>query len=323
MYDVVSVGSATEDVFVKVHPKAVGKNVCFVPGTKMEIDDMDYFIGGGATNSAVAFARLGLKTGILAAIGDDESGRAVLREMREEKVGTKLIIRSKKLNTPYSVILTGFGKDRVILVYRGATAELNNEKEIDWKELKKAEWLHLGSIHTKPIVLKRLVRFALMNGIKVAFNPGGRELKTGLKAMRGLLRGTDVLFMNKEEAELLTKKKNLRENLKILQRYSPIAVITDGRKGAYAYDGGNLYFKNIYDTPHIDSTGAGDAFNSGFTAALIAGKDIPTALDWGTAEASSIVCCLGTKNILLTKSGLKKFIKKYSRKNNRVRVSKL
>src|SRR3989338_2988770 len=308
LFDVVSVGSATRDVFVRVHPKVFKGNICFLPGSKVEVEEVDYFSGGGATNSAVAFSRLGLKAAALCSLGKDLNAERILKELKKERVSTALVEFSKEKKTAYSVILTGFGRDRVILAYRGATAQLNDAKKIPWRKLEemKAKWLYVSSLHAKIGVLRKLFLFAEKTKIRVAWNPGMVELKQGLEKLKPLLKKVDVLLLNKSEALTLTHNAGVERNLEKLNRFCAIVVITEGKHGVHASDGKFTYFKKPFKVKVLDNTGAGDAFNSAFVAALIRGKKVEEALGWGMANANSVIQYLGTKNILLTQSGIKK-----------------
>lgn len=322
MFDIISIGNATKDVFIEIHPKVFKHEVCFLPGTKVEVEEINYFTGGGATNTAVAFSRLGLKTAIVASIGKDSSGDEILNELRKERVNNSLIAVSKKFRTAYSAILTGFGRDRIILTYRGATAQLNDERLIKWNKLKTG-WFYISSFHTKPKMLRKIMDFGYNKGIKIAFNPGKKEIDAGLKKLGRLIRHVNVLFLNREEALRLTGSADVNRNLKRLAEYCENVVITDGRRGVHATDGEYIYMKRPYNVKVLDVTGAGDAFNSAFTAALVKGNDIEAALDYGTANANSVIQHLGTKNILLNKSGIRSFLKKYERKRTRVKKKKI
>jgi ribokinase len=305
MYDVISIGNATQDVFVNVSPKYAGKQLCFLPGQKIEIEGMHYFTGGGASNACAAFAKMGLKTAIVAAAGKDPAGKAIEEELKENGVSRELLVWSGS-KTAYSVILTGFGKDRVILTYRGATAALTKES-IKWGRLK-AKWIHLSSLHKNPALTARICAFAGKRGMKVALNPGKIELGYGLAKLKKSFEDSSVLFLNDTEAMSLTGSADIERNLATLQKYCGIVVITAGAGGAYAYDGETMYHKKIFPVKVVDTTGSGDAFNSGFVAALCCGKGIDEALLWGTAQANSVVTAVGTKNILLNRRQIKRFL---------------
>jgi len=311
MFDVISIGSATADVFVHIPKKFSSKEVVFHPGTKVEIEEMDYFTGGGATNTSVSFSRLGLKAGALCTIGDDTSGTKVLTILKKEKVNTSLVHILRGKNTSYSVILTGFGRNRVILTYSKATASLE-EAKLNFSKLN-SNWFYITSLHSKPALLKNIVSRAKKTGAKIAWNPGQKELSLGLKKLKQIVGLVDVLLVNKEEALKLTGSADIHRNLKKLLALAETVVITEGKHGAHAANDTYLYSVKPFNIKPLDVTGAGDAFGSGFTAAIIKGKGIDEALIYGTANSNSVIGHLGTKNVLLTEQGIKKFLKKYGR----------
>ncbi len=307
MFDVVSIGNATMDVFIEVDAKKKGNCIALPCGSKQEVKSIFYATGGGATNTAVAFARLGLRAGILAAIGEDESGKAVLKELGGEGVDTSLIVKLEKFQTAYSAIITGKGFDRIILTYGGATTHLRKEKQIRWRKLGKSKWFYVSSFHSKSSILKKIFSFAAKKDIKVAWNPGKSEIRQGLKALEPLLKKASILFLNREEAVILTGGKSVKETLKKLQKAVPIAVITMGRKGSAAFDGKRFYRERARKIRVKDSTGAGDAFNAGFLTAIIWGKGIQKALKLGARNAEAILVEMGAKNNLLSKKQAKSY----------------
>ncbi|MFH1224302.1 MAG: carbohydrate kinase family protein [Candidatus Diapherotrites archaeon] len=317
-FDVACIGNATEDVFIHIRPRMFRGEVMLTPGRKLEIEDLDVFTGGGGTNCAVGFARLGLRTALLAEVGNDESAGTILRELKREHVSTALILHSKELGTAYSAILTGFG-DRIILTYRGATAHLGGDKKINWRALGKAKWFYISSLHKKPSLVRKVVGFAAKHKIKVAWNPGKVEISAGLKKLAPALRHIDVLMVNAEEAALLAKGRNadIIGNMKKIKKYtkgSGLVVVTDGTKAVHVFDGTKMHLGKPFRVKVLDTTGAGDAFNCAFVSALHRGREITGAIDWGCANAASVIQHLGTKNILLTRAGIEKFIRANKKK---------
>jgi sugar/nucleoside kinase (ribokinase family) len=307
MFDVVSIGNATMDVFIELEAKAKGNYLALPCGSKQEAKGIFYATGGGATNTAVGFARLGLRTGILAAIGKDDSGKAVLRELEKEGVDTSLVVKLPEFKTAYSAIITGKGIDRIILTYGGATTHLRKTSDINWGRLGKSRWFYVSSFHSKLALCKKIFAFARKRGVGVAWNPGKSELKMGLKALAGLLRNTSVLLLNGEEAELLTGKSGVRENLVRLQEFVPTVVITRGKGGSEAFDGKGFYSEGTRKVKVTDRTGAGDAFNVGFITAMVWGKGIKKALQLGARNAEAVLVAMGAKNNLLTKKQARKY----------------
>ena len=306
--DIICFGSATEDIFVKIHPKMLGKNLCFYPGAKIEIEEIGCFSGGGAANTAVGFSRLGLKTGIVTVIGPDLEGKQILSELKKEKVNTFGAFKDKKAKTSRSVILTGFGKDRVVLNYSKALNALA-QKHIDWQKLE-SKWFYISSLHKKPALFKKLVGFAHKNKIKVALNPGAIEIAGGVNPLLAVLKKTSALILNAEEARALAGHKTIRQNLAELSRFAKIVAITSGESGSFAQSGSEIFFQKAIKTKIADVTGAGDAFACAFTASIIKGKKINYALKAGTANAASVIKYLGAKNVLLTGKQLDPAVKK-------------
>lgn len=308
--DVICFGSATMDTFVYISPKTLGQNICFYPGTKLEIKELKSFSGGGATNTSVGFSRMGLKTGIISFLGEDAEADEIIKELKKEKVITTGVFKDKKNRTARSVILTGFGRDRVILTYT-KTLSLLSKKHVPWKKLD-SKWFYISSLHSKPVLLKKITEFAFKKEIKIAFNPGSAEIKAGLKALLPVLKKTEILVLNSSEALELTHKANIQKNLFELNQYCKTVVITDGKNGSHAIRSGKTFYQKPFNVKVIDTTGAGDAFACAFVAAVINGKTIKHSLELATANASSVIQSLGTKNVLLSQKQAEKLVKKLS-----------
>jgi sugar/nucleoside kinase (ribokinase family) len=307
MFDVVCVGSATEDIFVFVHPRIMKGNLFFVPGSKVEASEIKRFTGGGATNSAVAFSRLGFKTGVVSTIGVDESAKKIVAELKKEKISTVHLVRLGELRTACSVILTGFHRDRVVLHYKGIPHG-GVWNKIRWESVL-AKWAHVSSTRQSFGGLKKVFEVLCRNKTKIVFNPGKKELEWGFKKIVPILAFCEILFLNKEEAEFLCGKKSVKQNLVQLQKHVPLVVVTCGPRGAYAFDGKKVFFQKTRKVKVFDATGAGDAFNSAFTAAVMKGKGVQIALKWGTVEAESVIQHLGTKNRLLSEKEMVQKVK--------------
>ncbi len=304
MLDVITIGSATRDIFVRsgafdVHQDAhVDTSVegCFPLGAKIELDDLVFETGGGATNAAVTFGRLGRSVAVLAAVGDDASGKEIAAVMRSEGVRSNLLQVHRKGRTGSSVILLAGSGERTVLVYRGAAEKLD-AKAVPWKSLV-ARWFYVSSVGGDLALMKKILAHAARKGVKVAWNPGSKEIRHGLAALEPLIRQTDLFNLNKEEAASLvgTDPKDLAKivaGLRALPRRA--LVITDGLAGAYAAEGKDAWHSGIIDVPRVNVTGAGDAFGSGIVAGLIKRDDIRYGLAVGTWNATGIVQQMGAK----------------------------
>ena len=311
-FDICTIGAGTRDVFItsshferQNDPHApAGFDACFPMGTKIELDDIIFETGGGATNAAVTFQNFGLKTACLTAVGADDNGRAVISSLKKHKVNIKGIQIIQQKKTSYSIILLAGTGERSILVYRGASNDLEPEK-INWNKFK-CSWLYLTSLGGSLKKNQIIFNTATHSDKSIAWNPGNGELKLGLQKLSPLIRHTDIFIVNREEAALLTEQapRHLDLIIKKLGRLPRrTLIITDGPHGAYAYDIQKkiLSHADILPGRRINTTGAGDAFGSAFTAAYIITKNLEEGLRAGTVNSLGVITHMGAKAGILNK----------------------
>jgi sugar/nucleoside kinase (ribokinase family) len=302
-FDVITIGTATMDVFLESPAKTEGKCQCLELGAKMEISEPVFSTGGGATNAAVTFARQGFKAASLFKIGRDLAGEEVLREMKKEKVSA-LAVKDGKLKTDYSAILVANGGERTILNYRGASADLK-ESEIPFGSLN-AKWAYVSPGNLPLETIKKIFSHFSKIGASIAFNPSRKYLDIGIKKLEPLFNMSEVVLLNREEASELTgipygKEKELFARLD--KAVKGIAVMTEGQKGLVVSDGKTVYRAGIFKNKKVvDRTGAGDSFGSGFVAGLMRKNNIEYAIRLGLANAASVVEHFGAKEGIIMKS---------------------
>ncbi len=313
MYDVVTVGSALLDVLasstgfkiVKSKEFPGGVALCEAFEGKMEAGDIEIASGGGGSNNAVSFARKGLRTAIVSEIGADLAGRMVSSELTREGVGTRHLVIEEGEETGVSVVLVSSDGGRTIITYRGASRMLTH-KDFPWKALK-TKWIHVSSLGGKIGLLEEICRWAKKNGVRIAVNPGNGELKYRERLWK-CVGDVDVLLLNREEATKLTgidwtdAKVFKSESCLVGPR---ISVITAGEKGGRVCVEGKCHFYTGSKVKKVCSVGAGDAFGSGFVAALIYEKSVDEAIEWGRKNAEAVLGCLSAKKALLRLSQLK------------------
>jgi len=324
MFDVLTIGTATRDVFLTSHffkvlkdPEHLrkigfseGAAECFAFGGKVEVSDPVFSTGGGATNTAVTFSRQGLRTAALVSLGQDENGTAVLQDLKNDKI-TPFALFGKK-PTGYSTILLSPIGERTILVSRGASEELKVPQTIKTKV--KANWIYVVPGAINKAVVSSLVGQFKKQGSQIAMNLSGHYAKFGASSLSGLLSHIDVLILNRSEAALLARS-NFETEMRVLLRklanyVRGLIVITDGAKGSFVTDGTYVFSAGIFaEKKLVDRTGAGDAFGSGFVAGIIrkenrASASISEAMRLGSANATAVVEQIGAKAGILTTSQL-------------------
>ena len=287
MARILALGSALQDIYLIDHDDFVGtkkghnlKLEQINIGSKVDIDQVSFEVGGGGTNAAVSFARHGHEAVFLGNIGSDPAGQAIESLLNDEGVDTSYLTRLKDRQTGVSVIL------------------LDNLSEDDLDTIN-PDWLYVSSLRGDMDTLLRFFEKAHSIGCKVMFNPGELELKAK-KQLLGLLQDVDVLLVNKSEAAEIVSGCILEELLVHLGAYCQTVIITTGSMGVIATNGTETYRFGIYeDLPVVDTTGAGDSFGSGFLAHLAAGHSFRESLIFGSANSTSVVNQLGAKRGIL------------------------
>lgn len=326
--DVITIGSATMDVFVECDDAnivsastkcAKSEYMCYPYGAKVEITEFASNTGGGGVNTALNFANLGFKTSAICKIGDDIYSRGVLEALNKSTLDLSNIIQDKSVSTGFSIILLSFQGDRTVLAQRGANATLK-KSEINFEAIKQAKMLYIAPLSgDSNKVLASIVEFANQNGVKVCFNAGTTSLKRGFEYIKKIIDTAEIVVMNKEEASMCTKIEvrpdsrkekfsnelihtDIKEMLKKLKiGEEQIIVITDGKEGAYAYDGKEFYYCPTYPSNVVSTLGAGDAFASTFCASLErTNKDINKSLQYASINSASVVSNFGASEGFLT-----------------------
>ncbi len=312
MFDVITFGSATRDIFVRSKdfkildsPEFVtGKAIAVGAGAKVKVDELIFASGGGGSNIAATFALQDLQTAYVGLVGDDPGGREVVRELDDLGVKTNFVKVTSRAQTPYSIILSAPGEERSILVFEGAS-HLLDRKDIPWEKIKETKWFYLSGLSGESSrVFAPVINFAVENQIKVAVNPGRDQLGMDLEILKSLLNRINILIVNQEEASIITGV-DYNDEAVLFKKFDElvpgIAVMSRGPQGVAVSDGQKIYRAGIPRSGYVDRTGSGDAFGSGFVSVIIRDGTIAEAIQLGTANATSTVQSIGAKTGLLPK----------------------
>ena len=312
MFDLITIGDSTFDTFLILEEDkntcSLSKNkkmLCFNYAEKTPINKTAQSVGGNAANVAVAVRKLGKKTAIVTELGDDINAHIIKHELKKAGVDIKLVKRIKNNETRYSIVLNYCGERTILSYYTKRNYSLPKLPETKW-----IYYTSLGKSFEK--LQNNLIKYLQKNtATKLAVNPGSYQINMGLTKIKQILAFTDLLVVNKEEAEkLVGKKQNYKQLLSSLhQAGAKIIVITDNENGSYAFDGKEKYFMPAYKVNMIAKTGAGDAYTSAFLSAIMAGKKLAEAMVYGTANASSVIQKFGSQEGLLNERQLNKLMK--------------
>ncbi|MDD5626545.1 MAG: carbohydrate kinase family protein [Patescibacteria group bacterium] len=320
-YDVVTFGGSTRDIVIRTaagklittnHDPLANKLLGFEYGAKIPVLHTYDNFGGGACNVAVGLAKLGLRVACRVNLGRDLDGLKIKKNLKAAKVSGTLISWDRKERTDLSVVIIDEkgGGDHVVFVDKNASNNLNlGRKRFASK------WIYISSLTGEWLKLLRdITDLAAKKKMKIYFNPGLAQLSSGYEGLREILRNVEILILTLDEAIELVLSKNKNFSLlagniaRELFSWGPkIVVITEGARGASAYDGKELNFQEAIKASKVaDTTGAGDAFSAAFLGAIALGKDIRTALLWGVKNGASVLKDYGAQSGLLTRKEIEK-----------------
>ncbi len=312
-FDFIAIGDTVIDAFIRVsaghiQETAHGREICLPYGMKVPFDEV-YILPavGNSANASVSAARLGLKSALLTSLGKDAYGEQCITQLAKEGVAANFVRQEEGKKTNYHYVLWK-DDDRTILIKHELFTPVI-------PDLGTPKWIYLSSLgaHTLPFHHELVDYIKNHPGIKLAFQPGTFQLGFGAEIAE-LYKHTEVVCMNKEEAEGLLKSegsemKSLLDGLELLG--PKIVIITDGPLGAYMkYD--NTYFSMpLYPdiAPPLERTGAGDAFFSTFVAYLAKGYDAAYAMKRAPINSMNVVQHVGAQEGLLHEEELEKLLK--------------
>jgi len=326
--DILAIGDIATDVFIKIKEAETECDntgnqckLCLNYGGKVPYESNETCHAvGNSSNVAISASRLGLKSALMTNIGSDNNSEECLYKLKEEKVDTNFIKQELGKPNNYHYVLW-YKTERTILV--------KHEKyQYGWVKNRESEkyqpptWVYLSSLGEDSLPFhSEIVEYLKRHEtVKLAFQPGTFQIRLGQELLNDVYKRTDLFISNHEEAikilqkegesDLSISKATIPELLKMIYDLGPkIVVITDGKDGAYSYDGkDSLFMKTLPQIP-IESTGAGDSFSAAFLAALILEKGISEALIWGSINAMSVVSYVGPHRGLLNKEQIEEYIK--------------
>ncbi len=305
--DFLGIGDITTDAFIKLDEADINCNadkekceLCMKYGDKVPFEYVKVIKAvGNSANASVSAARLGLRSALIANIGNDQNGLDCIEELKNNKVDTRYIKKNIEKPTNYHFVLW-YKDDRTILV---------NHIEYDYKlpKLYKApKWIYLSSLASNSYEyhLEILEYLKAHPETKLAFQPGTFQMKLGINKLKDIYKRSEVFVCNVEESQriLNNNTKDIKKLLAEMHALGPkIVLITDGPKGAYMLDGEHYYYMPIYPDPKppVERTGCGDAFASTFVSALHMGKSPLEALVWAPVNPMSVVQYVGAQEGLL------------------------
>ncbi len=322
MKKVICVGSALQDVFLPTGDGIVAetpqdltskRKITFELGAKYRIENRFTAAGGGALNTAIGLARLGVTAMPYSLIGGDANGMWLRDVLAKNGVETTMLRQVSEAQTDLSTIIvdrkTG---ERVIFVNR----DLQETLTIDASAMGMDAIIFVSALSGRWRENYEVIQSAVKKcGCELAYNPGQSNLDEDMDTVIEMLNHATYLFVNKDEAIQIVMHMEHEEGrlddeiylLEKLQKYPMRTIVmTAGLRGAWMVYKGKQYFVPSSGQRPVDTTGAGDSFTSGVLAALIHGETPEMACAWGVANATRVVQFYGSNEGLLSLQTMRK-----------------
>jgi sugar/nucleoside kinase (ribokinase family) len=283
--DLLVIGDCNPDVMV------VGSDVTPAFGQQEKlVDGISLEVGGSASITGVAAARLGLRVALAAAVGDDPAGRFMAGQLAVEGLDTGSVAVRDDAPTGMTVALSA-GADRAILTATGAVATLT-AGDVPPALLRRARHVHVSSYFLVADSLgpglAALLRAARAGGASTSLDTNWDPAQRwGDGRLAAAFAHVGLLLPNEAEALRLAGAATLEQAVAALTAAGPRLVVKLGQRGALCVDGPRRYLAQPPPVTVADTTGAGDCFNAGVIAGLLAGEDLLAAVALGCAVGAA------------------------------------
>lgn len=318
MINLLTIGDIKLDTFIQIPDASVqcqlnvpACQLCIEYGKKIPVQEIVSQVAGSAPNVAIGIAKMNKRTAVNSIMGRDATNALALEFLATHKVETRYITANPKHKSSFAAVLN----------FKGESTQLVSHGDVEYRlttRAPKSEWIHVSELGGGyENLYKDLVVLHKKRGTKISINPGVVQIEQRKKELLNLLKVTEVLFVNRREADQLTQSSHEEEIHRVmahLKKLGPAyAVMTDGKNGAYAYDGTQLDFAPMFPGKRVEATGAGDAFATGFLGAIMHSKSHREALRWGSVNAASVVGFVGPTEGLLSHNQIQKRLRERPR----------
>ena len=295
--DVLGFGALNLDKLYRVDKIAGAGEETFVKGLTISP-------GGSAANTIVGLSRLGVNTGYIGKIANDSEGNYILNDLRNEKVNVKGISISKNGRSGVCIgFVDDFG-ERSLYIDPGVNDNFGY-KEIKQDYVESSKFVHLTSF-VGNIPFRAQKSLVKNFETEITMDPGELYARKGINEIKPILKRTLVFLPNENEIKILTNKNYKIGAKELIKLGISIIAVKLGHKGCYVTNGKENYLIPPLKKKAKDSTGAGDAFCSGFIYGLLNGRDIFECGKLGNFIASCCIENYGARTGLPKKSQLTK-----------------
>ncbi len=266
-------------------------------GTNTWVEEFAEEMGGNASNCSFALGTLGVPARLLGMVGPDARGDAILDKLRDGGVDTAAVQRSRQPTTT-TICVTNSKGDRLFFQRPGSSLEAFAEPaEFIPALIQGLSHYHQANLYSLPNLrrdpsgpMKRAKAAGLTVSVDTGWAADGRWMETLAPA----LPHTDLLFVNQDEARMLTGSEEPERVAEVLRGHGASGIVLKlGARGCAVFHEADWFEAPGFAVKAVDTTGAGDCFAAGFLAALHRGHDYPYAARFANAAGALAVTTLG------------------------------
>jgi sugar/nucleoside kinase (ribokinase family) len=301
--DIIVVGELNVDLILTGLPSLPEMGSCILS------KDMYFTLGSASAIFASNISKLGLNVGFIGKIGDDEFGDFILTKLQKSNVDTSQIIRDKKGKTGICVSLS-FPENYAMASYAGVR-ETFAISDVNIGYLYRANHLHMSSYYLQTGLQKdcvELFRKAKEQDLTTSLDPDSDPSGKWDESIFEVLKYVDVFLPNEKEALHISGCNSIESALDRLKETVNTVVIKAGDKGVWVQNGKKTYHADVFNVNVVDTTGAGDSFNSGFIYQYYQDATIENCILWGSACAAISTTAAGGTTAFPNQIELEEFI---------------
>ncbi|PJI07565.1 MULTISPECIES: carbohydrate kinase family protein [Clostridium] len=269
-------------------------------GENFECSTYNRFFGGSPANIAMNVKRLGINSIIASSVGKDGLGKFLLNHLKKCEMDTSYI---QEVDYSTSMVVVNKSKNSPIpIFYRDADYHLNYDLKLK-EVLKKSKIIHFSCwpISRLPVreAIEKIIEEAAKNEMVICFDPNYHPMiwekgEDGVAYVKSIINKVDIVKPSEDDAERLFGKDTYENQIqKFLELGAKLVIMTLGKDGAIVSNGVETIKFKTMASEVVDTTGAGDAFWSGFYAAIVKGYTIREALNLGFAVSAYKLKYLG------------------------------
>ena len=302
-YDVVGLGVSTVDLLMQVEHLPAEEEILRAEGFSVQ--------GGGPVATAiVALARLGARTAMIDAVGDDWRGRLIRDEFAREGVSTDLLLLRPGCTSATAVVLVQRRSGKRTIVWSPGTAPELSVDEVPWPAIEQATYLHVNGRHGE--ACRQACQYARLHGVLVSFDGGAGRYR---EETRRLIPLSDICIVAREFAARHVGEENPeRAGPALLAEGPGIVAITDGIRGSWVFSrDGTRFHQPAFPVEVVDTTGCGDSYHGAFLSGLSRALDLQSTAALASAAAALNARMLGGRQGLPTLSEAQAFLAQHAR----------